>query len=43
MSDAPQGPPEAGGEQQGGLQVPGRPEKHVFKAPAPRTSLLGAW
>ena len=28
-------------EEQGGLVVPARPEKHIFKAPAPRTSILG--
>lgn len=40
MADAPQGPPEEH-QQAGGLQVPASNEKHVFKAPAPRTSLLG--
>ncbi|KAL4449004.1 hypothetical protein ABPG77_007721 [Micractinium sp. CCAP 211/92] len=32
---------EDGEGQAGGLQLPARPEKHVFKAPAPRQSLLG--
>lgn len=32
---------EDGEGQAGGLQLPSRPEKHVFKAPAPRQSLLG--
>lgn len=27
----------------GGLQVTARPDKHVFKAPEPRQSLLGEW
>lgn len=41
MADAPV--PSGQDEQQGagGLQLPASREKHVFKAPAPRQSLLG--